>query len=157
MRRPLFTLAIVSISLIWFGALIGHSFVATPAKFAAVSLTRPVALDVGRATFAVFAKVEWALCAMLVLAVVASGVKNVRGVLVAGLVAAVLVQALWLLPALNARAAAVIAGSPLPPSLHHAAYATAELLKMAQLAALAGAGLWRITEAGGQTAGRDSV
>ena len=34
----------------WLGILIGISFIATPVKFQAASLTRPVALDIGRAT-----------------------------------------------------------------------------------------------------------
>jgi len=36
---------------VWMGIVIGVSFLATPVKFTADSLTRPVALDVGRATF----------------------------------------------------------------------------------------------------------
>lgn len=146
MRRPVLIAVFVAISLVWFGAVIGHSFVATPAKFAAASLTRPAAFDVGRTTFAVFSKVEWILCALLVIAAAGAGLKQWRSIAVAILVAIVAVQAIWLLPALNARAAAVIAGSPLPPSIHHAAYALAEVLKMALLALVAGAGFWQISK-----------
>ncbi len=40
--------------LIWAGVALGVAFVATPAKFLAPSLSLPVALDVGRHTFAVY-------------------------------------------------------------------------------------------------------
>jgi hypothetical protein len=43
-------------AILWLGLLLGVSFLATPAKFLAPSLALPVALDVGRHTFAVFNK-----------------------------------------------------------------------------------------------------
>ena len=43
----------------WAGIVIGVSFIATIAKFDAPSLTLPVALDVGRHTFAPLARIEW--------------------------------------------------------------------------------------------------
>ncbi|WP_442580164.1 hypothetical protein ACSBOB_32705 [Mesorhizobium sp. ASY16-5R] len=42
----------------WLGLLLGVSFLATPVKFRALSLDRPIALDVRRVNFAVFSKVE---------------------------------------------------------------------------------------------------
>ncbi len=149
MRRPIWIALFVAVSLVWFGAVIGHSFIATPAKFAATSLTRPVAFDVGRATFAVFSIVEWVLCALLVIAAAAASLKHWRSIALASIVALVAIVALqgfWLLPGLNARAAAVIAGSPLPPSMHHAAYATLELSKMALLALVAGTGFRHLVQ-----------
>lgn len=49
----------------WVGILIGISFIATPVKFQATSLKRPVALDIGRATFRFFSRIEWLLAAVL--------------------------------------------------------------------------------------------
>lgn len=54
---------------LWLGLLLGVSFLATPAKFLAPSLTLPVALDVGRHTFFIFNKVEWLLSIVLLLLV----------------------------------------------------------------------------------------
>ncbi len=47
-----------TVSLLWAGAVVGISFIATPAKFLAESLDRPTALDVGRTTFHVFGLIE---------------------------------------------------------------------------------------------------
>ena len=60
------------LALVWMGIVIGVSFLATPVKFTADSLTRPVALDVGRATFHALAYLEWVLAALLVIAALAS-------------------------------------------------------------------------------------
>ena len=46
------------IAYVWLGLVLGVSFLATPVKFRAKSLTRPVALDVGRTTFHAFGKLE---------------------------------------------------------------------------------------------------
>jgi hypothetical protein len=50
---------------VWMGIVIGVSFLATPIKFTADSLTRPVALDVGRATFNALGYLELALTVTL--------------------------------------------------------------------------------------------
>jgi hypothetical protein len=46
---------------VWIGIVIGVSFLATPVKFTVESLTSPVALDVGRATFNALGYLELAL------------------------------------------------------------------------------------------------
>ncbi len=55
----------LTLTVLWIGLLIGASFLATPAKFLAPSLSRAAALDVGRHTFAIFNKVEWLPAATL--------------------------------------------------------------------------------------------
>jgi hypothetical protein len=55
-RRGFYALS--ALALVWAGTLFGVSFLATPVKFLAPSLTLPVALDVGRQTFGVFSLVE---------------------------------------------------------------------------------------------------
>ena len=64
--------------------------------------------------------------------------------LAAAAVLIVLVQALWLLPFLDARVEAVIAGEPMPPSGHHMLYAALEAAKAAMLAAVALVALFRL-------------
>lgn len=118
---------------IWLGLLLGVSFIATPAKFLAPSLDLPIALDVGRHTFRVFAVVESALLtggvAMIALKMIPR--RDLMGlVMVAALMAA---QYLWLLPALDLRVAAVIAGQHPPPSWRHPAYLLFEVAKAAIL------------------------
>ncbi|MDQ2891994.1 MAG: hypothetical protein M3R64_02735 [Pseudomonadota bacterium] len=48
----------ILIATVWAGTIVGVSFIATPAKFRAASLTIPIALDVGRTTFRVSLAVE---------------------------------------------------------------------------------------------------
>lgn len=123
------------VAAIWLGMLIGVSFIATPVKFQAAGLDLPVALDIGRLTFAVFAHVEWVLAVVLVLLLTAaaSHASRWRRVAMAAVVVGVAIQALWLLPALNARVEAIIAGQMPGASLHHLLYAGVEAAKVVGL------------------------
>src|SRR5690606_24993326 len=51
--------ALAFVAIFWLGLLCGISFLATPVKFQVASLDLPVALEVGKVTFALLAKVEW--------------------------------------------------------------------------------------------------
>ena len=113
-------MAAAVIALIWLGMLIGVSFLATPVKFVVHDLSLPVALQVGQATFALFARVEWVLAAGLRLR---SGRRAACCLAFAVFIAAALAQAVWLLPALDARIAEIVAGGAPPPSPHHTFYA----------------------------------
>lgn len=129
---------------IWLGALIGVSFLATPVKFQAPSLTLVTALEVGRATFHVFTRMEWVLAVALIASQFAFVRIGWRWVLVATVSALVAAQALWLLPVLDERVAALIDGQGLPPSIHHALYEGMEAAKALGLAVLAvHAASWR--------------
>ncbi|MEM6795642.1 MAG: hypothetical protein AAF725_16820 [Acidobacteriota bacterium] len=108
----------------WLGLILGVSFLATPAKFQAETLTLPVALEVGRVTFRLLDRLEWLL---LVAVLVAAwrhrpSLGQDRGALAAAAVLAAVtaVQSLYFLPALDARVALVMAGEPLPESSLHA-------------------------------------
>jgi len=106
------------------------SFLATPAKFLAPSLTLPVALDVGRHTFAIFNKTEWLLSALLVAAMLAGS----RRWLDLGLaVAALLIvgaETAWLLPVLDLRVGTIIAGRQPDSSSLHDLYIVLETAKL---------------------------
>lgn len=142
---PLAETALVFVAVLWAGMLAGVSFLATPVKFQAASLSLPVALEVGRVTFWTFSRVEWGLALLLGAAALfppASRFVVACVLLIASMVA---VQALWLLPLLDARVEAVIAGASLPPSPHHLLYALAEAAKLLLLCAVAFSalrGLW---------------
>ena len=130
------------VALIWFGMLVGVSFLATPVKFVVQDLSLATALQVGQITFAFFTKMEWGLAAALV-AASAFGWARARRTrplvlgLALALAASVIAQALWLLPALDARVVAIVAGDAPPPSSHHALYAGLEAAKALMLAVLA--------------------
>lgn len=128
-------------ALLWAGFLGGVSFLATPVKFTAPSLDLPVALDVGRVTFAALDKVEIAAAVVLLaLAIVYARTALSFGgaVLLAALVAA---QALWLLPALDARVETIIGGGTPPESNLHLLYVGVEAVKLLVLLALGFANL----------------
>lgn len=126
-------------AMLWIGLLLGVSFLATPAKFLAPSLSLAVALDVGRQTFGVFNKVEWAL-AILLLALVLAGPKarlSIAGAVV--LAVMVVVETLWLLPVLDQRVGLIIAGQQPPESSLHVVYIVLQIVKLAVLCGLAAA------------------
>lgn len=124
-------------ALVWFGALVGVSFLATPVKFSVEALSLPVALQVGQATFAAFSRVEWVFALALLAACgwewrIAPWRLGLALLLAAG----VLAQALWLLPALNERVAMIVAGESPPSTAHHGIYATIEGVKALALTVL---------------------
>lgn len=140
--------------LLWAGLSIGVAFLATPAKFLAPSLTLPVALDVGQHTFRVYNGAELILLGVVLVLGIRSSSRK-RWYLAALLpTVVVLLQTLWLIPALDLRVTAIQAGqSPLPPSNLHTVYVAAEVVKvlwllcqglgLAPLAAIGAARSWR--------------
>ena len=118
---------------LWLGMLVGVSFLATSAKFLAPSLTLPVALDVGRHTFAVFNKVEWVLAAATLLMFVVGARALTIGVGLAAATGLLLAETVWLLPALDARVGMIIAGQQPPPSQLHEAFIAFEAIKVVAL------------------------
>lgn len=125
----------VLVATTWIGMLIGISFIATPLKFRVTSLTRFVALEVGRMTFHVFSRIEWLLVALLIgTEAMANGAawRWPQATLVAAIV---FLQSMWLLPALERRVAGVISGETLAPSYAHQVYGALEGLKLLALIA----------------------
>lgn len=122
------------IASLWFGLLLGVSFLATPVKFLAPSLTLPVALDIGRHTFAVLNKIEWVTAVLLLFLLLGgcrSWLANAAAIIAALLV---LAETVWLLPALDQRVSLIIAGQPLPISSDHNIYIAIDIMKLAALA-----------------------
>jgi hypothetical protein len=129
--------ALTAFLLLWAGVVIGVSFLAAPAKFAAPSLTLPVAMEVGREEFGVLNLVEVGF-AVVTLAL-AFLVRPSRPTWVGlGLAAAIVaLQGLWLLPVLDARAEMIMEGQTPPAAPWHTVYVVLEVTK---LLALLGAG-----------------
>lgn len=135
---------VVLLTLIWMGLLIGVSFLATPIKFQAPSLDLPVALEVGRVTFAAFSKAERGLSLLLSIAVFFPRTWRAEILVAAIVIVIVAAQSLWLLPILGSRIDAVIIGRPMPPSMHHLLYAGMEVCKATALAILGLMALFRL-------------
>lgn len=148
--------AIRVLSLVWLGLVVGVSFVATPIKFSVGSLTRPVALEVGRATFHLLNRIELVLVLIMVAmawwaTATATAGRSARPigrpagsrprlavvpVLVAVVVTIVALQTVWLLPRLDERVAMIVAGNEPPPSLLHTIFGGLEVIKVATLGLL---------------------
>lgn len=131
------------LSILWAGFLAGVSMLATPVKFTAPSLELPVALDVGRVTFAALNRIEIGAMVVLLLVVILRGrtIWNVAGAV--AMAALVATQTVWLLPALDARVGIIMGGGTPPESGLHLLYVAAEAVKIVLLLALRTINLWR--------------
>lgn len=121
---------------VWAGLVLGVSFVATPAKFLASSITLPIALDVGRSTFRVSLLIELFFASALVATGAIAFGWGGKTLVAAGILAALAVQRFVLLPSLDARTTLVIAGAQLPPSWHHLVWIAADALRFLMLLGL---------------------
>ena len=113
-------MVLAGLLLLWAGVLIGVSFLAAPAKFAAPSLSLPVAMHVGRQEFCTLnlAVAGFAVVTLALAFVVRPSRLVWVGLGLAALVVAV--QGLWLLRVLDARAKMIIQEQTPPPAPWHA-------------------------------------
>ncbi|MEM1175590.1 MAG: hypothetical protein AAGI27_12330 [Pseudomonadota bacterium] len=118
---------------VWFGMTAGVSLLATPARFSAALITRPIAFDVTATVFQVLNKAELMALVLLLIVVRASGRVATWWALCGVLTLILVAQSAWLIPELTERAAMVAQGRELPPSVAHAAYSTLELVKLGLL------------------------
>ncbi|WP_419534894.1 hypothetical protein [Endozoicomonas sp.] len=122
--------------LIWAGMILGISFLATPVKFTAPSLTLSAGVDVGRHVFAIFDNVQWLIIALLVLVSLRySSSGMIRWLPL--IVFMQIIQSAWLLPILNQQALDIIAGQKPQVGHFHAIYGVIELCKLLTVLALA--------------------
>jgi hypothetical protein len=133
------------VACLWLGTLIGVSFIATIAKFYAPSLTMPVALDVGRHTFAALARIEWGFAAVVAALIGLAGFRRLDLCALGAIVAILFLQAIWLLPALDARVTQIMAGGMSAPSGLHVTFVACELVKILVLSVLASALVWPLS------------
>lgn len=118
------------VALLWAGVVLGCSFIATPAKFQAASLSLPTALEVGRVTFRSMVMAEIALV------VVGAGLVlwlRQRRPFFWLAVTVLAVQWVGVMPLLNARTDAVVAGTPVSGPPWHVAYILLETVKIVLL------------------------
>lgn len=116
--------------LIWAGLILGVSFIATPVKFQTPDLTMSVALEVGKVTFHLFNNIELGIIGIgAILTAVLPDIHR-KWLVFIGLLVILLAQTFWLLPSLDVRADAVIAGAKLETGYHHWFYIALEMLKL---------------------------
>ena len=117
----------------WFGMTAGVSMLATPVRFTAETITRPIALDVGRVVFTALNKAEFIALIILLVIVRTSPRTREYWVFAFALAFILLTQAVWLIPELSARTDIIISGGEPPASIAHGAYSTLELIKLVLL------------------------
>ena len=121
------------IAFIWFGMTAGISLLETPVKFTAPTVTREVALDVGRVVFAALNQAEFVALILLLILVRISG-RARQLLLVCGALAAIqIAQAAWLLPDLSERTQQIIEGVEPAASASHGTFSVLQLLKLSLL------------------------
>jgi hypothetical protein len=108
----------------------GISLLETPVKFTAPTITRPVALDIGRVVFAALNKAELVALVLLLLVVRVSGKARQLWISCSALILILLGQSMWLLPQLSERSQQIVAGIEPAPSMLHGTYSILELLKL---------------------------
>lgn len=120
---------------LWAGFICAISFMESWLKFRAPGLTMPVGLSIGKIVFSVLNKVEWAFAIVIVTSIffTRSMQTSLDEIWFLIIVAILIVQTAWLLPALNNRAKAIINGKALPHSNLHWYFVIAEFLKLVSL------------------------
>jgi hypothetical protein len=141
MQPQLLELSYLLLPTLWSGLLIGVCFIATPAKFRAPSLTPPVALDVGRATFTVWNEAEWLVLALMVPPLMLLPVDQFSAVATFFLGILLVIQSVVLLPALNvqntvAKSGKWLAATRLAKAIDHHNYMLVDLIKLCILLAI---------------------
>ena len=141
-------LALTLLASLWAGLVLGVSFVATPVKFLAPSLSLADALAVGRVTFAAL---QWIECVAVVALAVLVWITTPRRrtlVLLGFIVAILVCQYVWMLPILDVRVQAIIDGRHLPSSFLHWIYTGFEFVKVALLVVIGLTGFGRMVRRG---------
>ena len=124
----------IAIPFIWFGLVGGISFMETPLKFTAPNITLPLGLGIVRIVFSAGNKVEIGLAGLFLISLFVAKPENKYALLCFGIVAFLLIlQTVWLLPALKARAAAIISESFATSSHTHYIYIAFEVIKVVLL------------------------
>lgn len=137
-----FRLLRLSVPFVWFGAVCAISFMEAPLKFQAPNITTELGLGIGRIVFQVLNKIEIFFALVLLVSILVDKPRRSLPTVLSGVVFAILLlQTAWLLPTLDTRVTALLAGSPQPPSNLHLVYIVAETFKVVGLLLIGTVGL----------------
>ena len=126
---------LAALCFLWAGMVLGISFLETPVKFTAPSVTLPIGLDVGRHVFGMFNKVEIGLALLGCIMMIATRTGRAVWLPLGIVIAIVGIQTLWLLPVLDARVEMILQGQTPPRAPFHIVYVVLEVAKLAGLVA----------------------
>lgn len=122
--------ALISAPLVWFGLILGISFLEAPLKFQAPNITLALGLGIGRLVFNTLNKLEWIMLIFSCIGFLSIRKhKNILITLIIILFLMLLYQTFYLLPGLDARALSIISGETVAKSSLHLIYVVLEILK----------------------------
>lgn len=129
----------LSSALLWIGFVCAISFLEAWLKFRAPGITVSLGLGIGRLVFDALNKVEWVFAIAIAFELIISKIKTMQRANILYVVPLLLliVQTIWLLPALDARAELHIQGQQVPLSSLHFYYVGMELIKVVCLLSFA--------------------
>ncbi len=128
--KMIFKLLQIAIPFIWFGLIGGLSFIETPLKFQAPNITLELGLGIGRLVFSALNKFEIALAILLLISFFFVKPREKSAFITFVIILIILIlQTVWLLPNLDAKALLVIAGIAPPHSNTHIYYIVFEVVK----------------------------
>lgn len=124
-------LVIASIYL-WIGFVTAISFMEAWLKFRAPGVTIPVGLGIGRLVFNALNKAEWvfAIAVLAGLLISKQNLLTISNILFYLPVILLIIQTIWLLPALDIRAEMRMKSMEIPPSFLHIYYVVMEIIKV---------------------------
>lgn len=116
---------------LWIGFVCAISFMEAWLKFRAPNITLPLGLGIGRLVFNALNKVEIVFALVIILNIAWKGEPlNIQMLFLFLPILILIVQTIWLLPALDARAELHIQGKEVEKSFLHVYYVGMELLKV---------------------------
>lgn len=127
----------IAIPFIWFGCIGAISFMEAPLKFTAPNITIPLGLGIGRIVFQTLNKIEIALAVLMIISLFVKRPKTKFPFYSFAVIFILLIlETVWLLPVLDARATEVINGTAAPFSNSHFIYIVFDAIKFLLLFAL---------------------
>lgn len=118
-----------AILLVWFGLVIGVSFIATPAKFIVPELDLITAIKVGRATFHVFLYVEGSIAATIVLILLTQNLSRIKRLYLGSLITLFLLQQTVISPLVKINSESLFNGNADYSSYPHIVFIGTEVIK----------------------------
>ena len=126
----IFRILEIAIPFIWFGMIGAISFMEAPLKFTAPNVTLPIGLGIGRIVFQTLNKIEIVFAVLMFGSFFIARPKNKFPLYCFAVIFVLLVlETVWLLPVLDARAEAIISGNAPPASVLHLIYIAFDAVK----------------------------
>lgn len=120
----------MAIPFVWFGMVGAISFIEAPLKFRAPNITLALGLGIGKIVFQMLNRIEIVFSVLMLISFFLARPAQSFVLYIFGAIFLLLIlQTVWLLPLLNARAEQIIAGTTAPPSNTHLIFIAFEVLK----------------------------